>query len=66
MEVKRHDIIQINENHKWIGCLAYVTEVRSWGVQAFIQVPEEGRAFIRLKYGEFDIIGEASLQIDVE
>lgn len=60
------DVIQINENHKWKGCLAVVDEVKSWGVQAYVPVPQDGNAFIRLMHGDYEYIGKAILVINEE
>ena len=64
--MSRGDIIQIDPDFEtnvgFAGCLAIVDEVKSWGVQAFVQTigtREErgGQAFIRLKWDEFDLTG---------
>lgn len=54
-DLKRGSIIQANENAKdWCGTVLIVDEVKSWGVQAFVHVPMEGDAYIRLKHEQFD------------
>lgn len=53
-------VIQIAPPHKWGGCLAVVGECKSWGVQAGVQIPEKGIAYIRLEWGEFEVIGDAA------
>jgi len=67
MEIKRHSIVQINDKHEreeWIGCLVYVDEVKSFGIQGFIKVPTQGSIYIRLNFSEIDYIGEAVMQIE--
>lgn len=60
--LKRGSIIQANENAKeWCGCVLIVDEVKSWGVQAFIHVPMNGDAYIRLKTEQFDELGAESV-----
>lgn len=62
--VKKNDVIQINEKFKgtgWIGCLMIVDEVKSWGVQAYLHVPMQGDAYLRIKHGEYDVIGKAAM-----
>lgn len=67
-----NDVVQIApEASDWAGgCFAIVTEVKSWGMQGFVQVPPMkrnepegeqtgGRAFIRLKSDQFVRIGRA-------
>ena len=63
-KVKKNDVIQINEKFKstgWIGCLMIVDEVKSWGVQAYLHVPMQGDAYLRIKHGEYDVIGKAAM-----
>ena len=57
--VRVNDVVQIVPDHKWSGCFVLVTEVKSWGVQGFIQVPMEGQAYIRLQHDEFELVGTA-------
>ena len=54
-------VIQVNEsaNADWTGCLMIVDEVKSFGVQAYIKIPMEGTAYLRLKWDQFEIIGQA-------
>lgn len=61
--IKENSVVQINENGQdgWIGCLAQVNEVKSWGVQAWVKIPMKGDAYIRLKWDEIDYIGDAIL-----
>lgn len=61
------DIIQItDEKHSWYPCLLIVDEVKSWGVQAYISVPQSndgtvapGAAFNRLNWADFELVGHA-------
>ena len=61
--MKRGDIIQANEKAgDWCGCVLIVAEVKSWGVQAFLHIPMQGDAYIRLKEDQYDALsGEAVL-----
>jgi hypothetical protein len=65
--MNKHDIVQVNENcpdAEWVGCLVYVTEVKSWGIQGFIKVPVSGNIYIRFKNEQIDYIGEAVMRVD--
>lgn len=42
----------------WEGQLLLVTDVRSWGVEAYAKL-RGGRAYKRVETGTFEIIGEA-------
>lgn len=58
-----NDVIQVIEGD-WIGSLAYVTDVRNWGVEAFIYIMNKGKAFLRLNHDEYVVIGKSYLKID--
>ena len=56
--LKRGSIIQANENAgAWCGTVLIVDEVKSWGVMAFVHIPMQGDAYIRLKSDQYDILG---------
>ena len=61
--IKENSVVQLNENAQdgWRGCLAQVDEVRSWGVQCWIQIPMQGSAYLRPTWDQIDYIGEAVL-----
>lgn len=65
--VNEGDIIQItDESNKWFPCLLIVDEVASWGVQAYVIIPqEEGKppanAYYRVQHGQFEVVGAASV-----
>ena len=63
LKLSRGSIIQANENAKdWRGCVLIVDEVKSWGVQAFLHIPGQGDAYIRLRNDEFDdLMAKAAL-----
>lgn len=66
-ELKEGDIIQItDETNKWFPCLLIVSEVKSWGVQAYITIPKNdgtplGNAYYRIENGKFEKVGSALL-----
>jgi len=54
------DVIQINPTHRLLGgALAFVTEIRSWGILAVVPFPRRGIAPVRLGEGEYQRIGKA-------
>jgi hypothetical protein len=63
------DIIQItDEHHPWYACLLVVSEVKFWGVVAYIAIPESNDgskrpapAFNRLNYNQFKKVGKATV-----
>ena len=63
VKVKVHDIVQVNEHHDWCGALIYVTEVQTLGIKGFLYIPGKGNSYVRLTEREYDVIGEAALQI---
>lgn len=62
-EIIPGDVIQLTETAQegWIGCLMVVSEVLSWGVMAYITLPMQGDAYLRVKTGQFEIVGRAVL-----
>ena len=60
-QVNVNSVVQINENNVdgWTGCLVQVTEIKTWGVQGYVQIPKGGPAHIRLNWNQIEYIGEA-------
>jgi hypothetical protein len=63
--IKRDDIVQVNPNKEMFGgCMVVVTEVKSWGIQGYVQSAGiDGQQFIRLKFGEFESTGGKAIWI---
>lgn len=60
--IKAGSVVQATEGAKdWAGCLLIVSEVKSFGVQAYLHVPFQGDAYIRLTWDQIEYIGEAVL-----
>lgn len=59
MTVQVHDIVQVNPSVEVFGaCLVVVTEVKTWGIQGYIQVTgATGQAYVRLKFEDFEPTG---------
>ena len=65
MDVRKNDIIQAIEGTGiWQGCLLIVNEVKSWGVQTYMTIPDQGTAFTRFKTEEFKVVGHACMVIE--
>jgi hypothetical protein len=62
-DVKENSVVQLNENaaEGWVGCFLQVSEVKSWGVQGWVQIPKGGSAYLRPTWEQMDYIGEAVL-----
>ena len=53
--MRRGNIIQANEKaNSWCGTVLIVDEVNERGVLAFMRIPMQGDAYIRLKHDEYD------------
>ena len=64
MKANVNDVIQVNElvqNNAWTGCLLIVREVKDWGVTASLEIPQNGTAYVRLSYDQYEVIGQAVL-----
>lgn len=63
------DIVQIiNEKHHWYPCLVIVSEVKSWGVQGYLTIPQDNsgnvaNAYIRLTNEDILIVGKAAIVV---
>ena len=67
--MKKGDVVQFNENHKWIGSLGIITEVKDCGNDTRYMVgvpsPMQGTAFIFVMKSEnaIEYIGKAILTL---
>jgi len=69
MEWIKGDIAQITDKtHSWYPCLVIVSEVKSWGIQGCVLVPESndgskpvGQAYNRLEYAKIVRVGKAEI-----
>lgn len=65
--VQINSVVQITEMNEerqgWIGCFVQVSELKSFGIQGWVQIPEthqqSGSAYIRLNWEQFEYIGQA-------
>lgn len=70
--MKKGDVVQFNENHKWIGSLGIITEVKKCGddtrYMVGVPAPMQGTAFIFVMESENSIeyIGKAVLTLKDE
>ena len=70
--MKKGDVVQFNENHKWIGSLGIITEVKDCGddtrYMVGVPAPMQGTAFIFIMESEnaIEYIGEAVLTLKEE
>lgn len=57
--IKQYEIVQVKPDYETFGgCMVVVTEVKSWGIQGYVQsagVP--GQQYIRLKNEDFEPTG---------
>lgn len=66
-------VVQFNENHKWVGCLGIITEIKQIKVMesnkfdlrytVAVPIPEKGTAYIYVLSSEhaLEFIGDAKL-----
>lgn len=65
--ITENSVVQINEKSPdvmWQGCFVQVDEVKTWGVQGWVNIPQtkgepSGNAYIRLNWDQIDYIGQA-------
>jgi len=65
-DLKKGMIVQIDPEHDNMfgGCLLIVTEVKSWGVQGYVDVPGKGQAYYRVGHGKFTYAGEVAWMVE--
>ena len=69
---KKNDVVQFNQNHKWIGSLGIITEVKKCGndtrYMVGVPAPMQGTAFIFVMESEnaIEYIGKAVLTLKDE
>jgi len=53
------DIVQVDPSKEVFGgCMVVVTEVKSWGIQGYVQsAGVEGQQYIRLDFDDFETTG---------
>ena len=67
LDIRAGDVVQIiDPEHPWFPALMYVSEVKPWGIQACVLMPEGnakgshcGRAYNRLDHGTYQRVGRA-------
>jgi hypothetical protein len=65
MILTQGSIVQVDPSKDmFAGCMVVVTEVKSWGVQGYVQnAGEAGQAYIRLSTGDFENTGGMAVWI---
>ena len=70
--MKKYDVVQFNENHKWCGSLGIITEVKECGndtrYMVGVPAPMQGTAFVFVMGSEntIEYIGKAALILKEE
>ena len=63
--IREGDIVQVRPDMETFGgCMVVVTEIKSWGVQGYVQsagVP--GQQYIRLKFADIEATGGVAVWI---
>lgn len=63
--MKKNDVVQFTENHKWCGCLGIVSEVKPSKIMVGVPMPSNdgntGTAYIFCQPEDVELIGEAVL-----
>lgn len=64
--IEINDIVQVNPmlNEVFGGCMVVVTEVKSWGIQGYVQsAGVEGQQYIRLEWDNFEKTGGKAIWV---
>lgn len=67
------DLVQItNSAHDWYRCILVVDQVKSWGIQAGMQLPPgvhevacmpDNTTYLRIPNGDYVIVGKAEITL---
>ena len=63
--IKKNDVVQLNENHKWTGCIGIVNDIKKCGDDIIYMIgfpiPHKGTAYIRVMESDnaIEVIGQA-------
>ncbi len=57
--VKPCDLVEINCQGHFYKCIVFVQEVRAWGIIGYIRSPGIGKAYTRVAWEQFKIIGKS-------
>lgn len=57
--MRKNDVVQFNEKHKWCGCIGIITEIKPSKIMVGVPIPEKGTAYIFCKSDEIERIGNA-------
>lgn len=64
-DIQIHDIVQIDPAVEMFGgCMMVVTEVKSWGVQGYVQsAGVDGQQYVRRKWSEIEQTGGRAIWV---
>lgn len=67
------DLVQItNRDHDWYRCILVVDQVKSWGIQAGMQLPPgvhevacmpDNTTYLRIPNGDYEIVGKGLIKL---
>lgn len=65
MDARVGDIVQVNPSKAMFGgCMVTITEVKTWGVQGYIQsAGVDGQQYIRLRKTEYEHTGGVAVWV---
>lgn len=65
--IKRNSVVQATEKAgNWAGCTLIVSDTHNFGVTAYLIVPTQGIAYVRLPFDAIEYIGESVLALEDE
>lgn len=63
--ISKHSIVQVRPDYDIFGgCMVVVTELKSWGIQGYVQsAGVDGQQYIRLKSEDFEDTGGKAIWV---
>ena len=61
MKFEVNEVVQFNENHKWVGCFGFINEVKGDRIMVGVPIPQQGTAYIFCEAADLEYVGDALL-----
>lgn len=64
--MKKNDVVQFNEKHRWCGCLGIISEKKKDRYMVGIPIPQKGTAYVFADESELERIGISAFVVKEE
>ena len=64
--MKKNDVVQFNEKHRWCGCLGIISEKKKDRYMVGVPIPQKGTAYVFADASELERIGISAFVVKEE